>query len=312
MKKYLNMTMILGVCLAMTACGSKQPAASTVESIQTEETEQIANMANPMTEYTSLDALNAVSGTKLVKPGVMGITDEHFYLIECGEYSIAEYSYDLNGIHYVLRGAPVTEDISGVYLRGKAAFDSSSDGQEFIYEDDMKLARWFNTEGQYVFMAQDDGKLDEKTFTSMAGEIKTLTNQFTNDGGHDETEGESVAFVYDVSSLVGNYEDSTSQRAHLEAVATEDGALDITVYWGNSASETSEWHMTAWLTADGRLEYDNCENLIVTNEESGDSSTELIYDGGSGYFTVENNTLHWNGAADDNCKDCVFEKVAAE
>lgn len=311
MKKYTSMAMLLGVCFAMTACGSKQPAASTVETVQTEETEAMANMVNPMTEYTSLDALNAVSGTKLVKPGVMGITDEHFYLIQCGDYNIAEYTYNLNGINYVLRGAPVTEDISGVYLRGKAAFDSNG-SQEFIFEDDMKLARWFNTEGQYVFMSKDDGKLEEKTFTAMAGEIKTLTNQFTNNGGVDETDGEGVSFVYDVSSLTGDYEDSYSQRAHLEAVATEDGALDITVYWGSSASETSEWHMTGWLTADGRLEYDDCENLIVRSEESGDSSTELIYDGGSGYFTVENNKLLWNGAADENCRDCVFEKVMPE
>ncbi len=311
MKRYL-IIMVLGFSIALTACSKETFNMSVIETVTETKEENIINVVNPLTEYDSLEALNAVSSTRLVKPGIMGITDEQFNLIDCDEYTISEYTFNLNGINYILRGAPVTEDISGVYLNGKSAFDDNTDGsQEFIYDDEMKLARWFCAEGQYVFSSLDNGKLDNDTFSSMVSEIKTLTNHLTDtevDETIDETTDHVPESVDDIAPLAGKYNDLTSREAYMNAYMTDKDKLDITIYWGNSGSETSEWHMTAYRTFDGKLEYNDCSSYIVKTSENGESSKEMIYESGSGYFTIEGNTLRWDGAVDENCKDCIFEQ----
>lgn len=111
--------------------------------------------------------------------------------------------------------------------------------------------------------------------------------------------------------LAGSYQDSVSGRAGLTATADENG-LALVIYWGNSASEAVEWKMDARFTEDGTLGYTNCTSKILTMNPDGHETEKLLYENGEGYFTVSGGALVWNGAADENCKECVFEKFPDE
>lgn len=107
-------------------------------------------------------------------------------------------------------------------------------------------------------------------------------------------------------NLQGDWQDSTSQRASaiIKSLGYEQG-VTIKVSWGNSAEETTVWTMTAKASdSNGALVYTDCKKAIVS--ESGE---EVIYENGEGSFDFVGGKLLWTGAADENCKTCVFEKL---
>lgn len=112
-------------------------------------------------------------------------------------------------------------------------------------------------------------------------------------------------------SLEGYYQDTVNQRAKMYIWQTDDG-LGIRVNWTASAFEEREWDMTAALTADNKLEYNDCAeyHLIFSDENEFDS--EEVASNGQGFFTIEEGNLLWNGAADEGCRECVFEKLPEE
>lgn len=118
---------------------------------------------------------------------------------------------------------------------------------------------------------------------------------------------EDNAGVYD--SLVGQYQDSTSQRAVATIERTNDGCYMI-VSWGNSAFEDVVWEMN--LVYDGeKLTYNNCKTSVVTySEDSAEDKEkeEVLSENGEGYFLLEDGALIWEGAQDINCQECRFEK----
>lgn len=109
----------------------------------------------------------------------------------------------------------------------------------------------------------------------------------------------------------GEYEDSFSQRAYMEARDLGDG-LKLTVHWSSSASESSIWTMTARFTSPDRLGYTDCEYGIIVFDDDGKDSYTREYDLGEGYFTLKDDKIYWDGASDDFCRDCVFEKLKYE
>lgn len=108
--------------------------------------------------------------------------------------------------------------------------------------------------------------------------------------------------------LVGNYQDSVSQRATMNTWLTA-GGLAIQVNWSSSAFQHYEWNMTAVLTADNRLEYTNCSKFEITYHENDTYDSKEISSNQNGYFTIDGSKLIWNGAVEENCKACVFELV---
>ncbi len=115
------------------------------------------------------------------------------------------------------------------------------------------------------------------------------------------------------AELMGMYQDSVSGRAMLEA--TFDGitdAVSLEVSWANSAAETVVWNMTASYGEDGKLYYTDGEQTIVTTDENGNQTREMVCQTGSGFFSVYDGSLIWDGAEDENCRTCVFEKLPPE
>ena len=136
---------------------------------------QTNNLPNPMISRESLEEVNKITNGNITKPGVMGITQEGFYTIETNEGIIGEYDFVLNDIRYTIRFSDtiVKDDISGVYIDGKLAFSDDLSVTR-AKGSDLKLARWFNTDGQYVFIAPDT--ISDELFESVFEEVSTLTN----------------------------------------------------------------------------------------------------------------------------------------
>lgn len=111
--------------------------------------------------------------------------------------------------------------------------------------------------------------------------------------------------IYD--ELEGNYQDSVSQRASM-TIKSFDCICEVKVSWASSDELVDEWEFTATYK-DGKLSYEDCCHSQVTykNEEAIDYDIKTI--GEFGYFEYKNGMLYWSGAADSDCKECIFEKM---
>ena len=85
------------------------------------------------------------------------------------------------GFDYTFRCAPTTEDISGVYVGEGTAFPEVKDGMDIVETDDMKLARWFDLNGQHVLIAV--GEIDEATFSGVADELCEMSRMNGGENG---------------------------------------------------------------------------------------------------------------------------------
>ena len=292
MKKLMLALLIAAMTLSLCACG---------KTAEQKPEEEMDGMANPITEYESLAEINELMGIKLAAPAVMGVTDKGYRIYDCGDYQMAEYEFEVNGMPYTLRNASVTDDISGVYVDGKTAFPGEREGDiEYANGEDCKLARWFDLNGQYVLCVEDKGEMEQDDFSLIAEEMYDLT--FCG-----ETDEELTAYY---ETLVGEYADSVSQRATMTLEQNENGGVSAFVSWASSASDCIEWKMTLRLGEDGLLSYNDCEARNVSYGDDGvETFSETVYENGSGFFTPADGKLLWNGAADKACLECVFEKM---
>ena len=280
MKKTLALLLTLTMLLSLSACGGK---------------EEEGGVPNPMTEYASLAELNEATLSRLVGPGVMGVSDESFIAYDCGDYLLAEYNFTVAGVKYMLRSAPTLEDISGFYVNGEPAFSGDiSDGINYAEgEDGVQLARWANVDGQYVFACLSEND----DFTGIAEEMYAVNSPSATGG-------------VDFATLPGEYQDSVSQRASMTVEDNGDETVHMLVSWANSAFETMQWEMNASLGEDGLLYYTDGSSSLVSTAEDGTQEVKVLSVNMEGFFSIADGVLYWNGAADESCRECAFEKVA--
>ena len=125
-----------------------------------------------------------------------------------------------------------------------------------------------------------------------------------------ESTDEAVESKPEYSAFAGNYEDKFSQRAYAQITESADKqSCHITVHWSSSAWEYTEWQMTG-IWADEKLSYSDCLCRTITSDDNGKETVKTEYENGKGYFTFDGQTgnLSWVGAADENCRSCIFEK----
>ena len=308
MKKLFAVALTAALTLCLCACGAEETKTeaetpsgeTTVSTGGSEDKGEMATVKNPMVSYSSLEEINEKVGCALCRPGVMGVSDERFFVIEGSEYNIAEYCYTVAGVSYTMRSAATTQDISGCYEGGKTAFEGVEASSEIQYAEaaGRKLARWFNVDGQYVLSAPASDVGDD--FVSTAQEVYALTLPLGV-----MTEAELEAFY---AELAGQYFDEYSMRATLLAEADGSAGVKLTVSWANSASEFVCWTMTAHRSEDGLLSYSDCLTELVNTTEDGKETRSTLSEGVAGYFAVEEGKLAWTGAEDENCRNCVFAK----
>lgn len=277
--------------LGMTACSPKQPA---------QEQQDGTAIANPMVERSSLEEVNELSGGNMMHPAVMGVTNEHFDTIDTGDYVIGEYEFELNGHLYLFRTATTDEDISGLYIDGKPVFEQFGTDDAIVYETQWYASRWFVGDQQYVLNVAIDGEpMDEETFSNIADEMASMTRP--------QMDEDQKASYY--ADLAGNYQDRVSQRASMTVTAEGSTGIKVEGNWGSSASESTEWHMTAALDenynlsfTDGVVEdvvYDSNGNREVKSKIESDGYIEELPDGVL--------KLHLN--ADSSLNDGEYEKI---
>ena len=291
MKKLLTIILTLAMIISFAACGKEAES----------ENNNIAGLKNPMTTYTSLDEINTKYNVHLVKPGIAGISDETFYGIDSEQYGIAQYNFVAGGYNYCFRATAATfDDISGIYGDNETIFYTEAQGEPeedmMVILDNLKAARWFIGEKQYVLSVTDNGGMEEETFKNIVAEMKALSDDKEPSG---------------IENFVGSYYDSFSQRASLDITANEDGTLHLLVNWGSSATETDQWEMNAAYTPDGALYYTDGvhSRIVLSDDPNAEEEVTTIEENQIGSFTVfDDGQIAWMGASDENCKECVFEK----
>ncbi len=145
-------------------------------------------------------------------------------------------------------------------------------------------------------------------------EEKTTESATQSEEKTTESTDEAVESKPDYSAFAGNYEDKFSQRAYAQITESADKeSCHITVHWSSSALEYTEWQMTG-IWADEKLSYTDCICRTITTEEDKKENVKTEYENGKGYFTFDGQTgnLSWVGAADEDCRSCVFEKYNGE
>lgn len=252
-------------------------------------------MANPWIEMDSLEALNEAADVNLQLPGVMGITEIAYRLLESEDTVLAELCFSVNGVPYMLRASGDLEnDISGVYTEnGETAFAGmEQEERAIVIADNCKLARWMNISGQYVLTVEDEGAMPAETFEGIVDEMMNITNPYQP-----------------TEIAEGLYYDRTSERAYATVTAFEEDTYAIEIHWSDSASEDNVWNMTAAVTEDGLLTYSDCTEKCILTAEDGTSVEKDMNLIPEGYFEIVGELLLWTGAAEDECTTCVFEPV---
>lgn len=273
MKKILSLLLVLLTCLSLSACMKE-------------------DIENPVKEYSSLEEINSKAGVYLVTPGVMGKSNEKYFMLD---NNTAAYSYDLNGYNYYMRGTKfVAEDMSGIFKDGKLLFSGNQDQVAYGEAEGYKVYRFFLGSRQYIFGVNDNGTLDKETFDAQFLEIY---NQIMYDASFEE-----------IKNLIGTYQDSTSQRASMNISLSEVNQLLIDITWSSSATEYDEWIMNARVN-DSKAVYDSVAHYLVVTLEDGTLDSQTLGDYQAGYFEIKDGKLLWSGSGDELTSSCVFEKV---
>lgn len=285
MKKVLSILFVMLVAISLCACSAKQ------EAVEPKQEESIG-MKNPMVEYKSLDEINAKVGSNLIKPGVMGVSDEKFFVVD---ENLADYRFTLNGLEYSFRASKdLNQDISGIYVDGKSMFEN---GTNSTYSDSQYHGFNFVVDDvQYTFTVKDNGQLDDEQFANITDEIFNTVCMDVSDSA--------------VNSLIGEYMDSYSQRAKANISFAGKNMVLINISWSNSVNNADEWTIIATYN-NGKLEYGmgDITHLNVTYKEDGSvDNTLTANDAIPGYFEVIDEKVCWTGSGVETTANCVFEK----
>lgn len=274
MKKLVQTLLILLACLSLFGCKKEE-------------------VENPFKEYSSLAEINLKAGVSLVKPGVMGISNEHFYMCE---NDTAAYTFVLNGKNYYLRGCKdITSDMSSIFSNGKSAFHDYID-EPLAYQEaeGWRAFRFILGNKQYIFGVEDPNKeIKFEDFNNMFNEIyDSIIDAATNP-------------IY--KGFIGEYYDNYSERAVMNInLATVDKLL-IDIVWSSSAEEYDEWIIEGELEND-RIKYDKILHTRVKDNGTDESDVKVLDDYGKGFFTITESKILWNGSGENQTAECEFEK----
>ena len=280
MKKVLSVLMILLLATMVVSC-------STNKQQEEEKSEGIVGMPNPIKEYDSLDKINEIAGVHIVIPSSIPVTDIKYTTISD---EAAQVQFMLDGYKWCVRGSKnVDEDLSGIHNENNV-FIPGQDGA--VYLPDSLIDRFFTEGIQYTIVISESAGYDTVAFSDYTLQFEDVIKKASDPDG-----------------IAGDYQDATSQRASMEITKYE-GVYDITVRWPSSANEETHWYMSGKL--DGkRITYAG-ENIAtyVYDENGSEECTNSTAINNLGYFEIKDGKLYWTGAGQEECKACVFEKVA--
>lgn len=302
MKKLIAITLVLMMLLSLSACAPKnneenEPQPEDIIDADGEDTNapeedgtgDIANMINPYTYYDTLDEINEITGGRLGRAPVMGVSEENYSIIDTTDGKIAQYAFEINGIKYTYRFTPdFANDVSGVYENGNTIFADTD--ENYVEFTGGKAARRLTVDGQYVLVAMDEGMYDLEQFKSIADEIFTGTVPSAS-----------------ASEFAGGWHEVTAGRATLDATA--DGSeLTVEISWANSAAERIFWNFTGHKSEDGFVYYENGVKKDVIFNEEGVESEEILSENESGNLCItEDGNIAWIDGTVEDAEPVIFE-----
>lgn len=301
MKKIIAMVFIAAVIAAFCGCSRETDSAASVEAATTSESigaetgsagSVPAGVPNPIVEYSSLEEINKAACVNLMKPAVTGVSKERFSVIDG---KIAQYVCDINGREWTFRGACVTdEDISGIFDERNVFVPREDYG---VYANEFYLDRFFDGGRQYTIIVKDpvsaDGEilLDGETFSNCCMEMRSIQQQHMDD------------------PLVGDFQNPADERMVLYVERRGD-EYSVSVNLTVSESEFRCWTMQGAVKDGDRLTYRGEEISRYTYDAEGnETSSDVTAANNLGYFEIKDNRLYWTGAAQEECRSCVFEKI---
>ncbi len=295
MKKTL--AILLAVCMlaaVLCGCGEKKPSAASATDLEKEPQQQEVSLPNPVKEYGSLEEINELAHGHLMHPAVMGVTDERFSMIDCGDYQIAQYEYAVNGVPYTYRFSSYVEsDISGIYEGGGELFGSGFENEVKEFAGG-KAYRFFNVDGQYVLTAKDEGALDLETFRLIAEEQQNLASMFGEDGA--------------AAPYAGDWHEKHAGRGMMSVTAQGDTAY-FSVRWANSAFETYFWEFSGEVGEGGAIEYSDGTRVLMRYDEKGNGTEVERIETNSGTISLDDDgSILWTDNDAGSTEPSVFVK----
>lgn len=126
---------------------------------------------------TSVEELNALLGSKLGKPGAMGVTDEKFAVEGEGENQVSVYTFKIGEYTYNFRATKSsdTEYIVGSSDDGDSEYPQDNDGIAYKTTASEKLAWWKVGDISYGLTVNDNGSMDMDMFKGCAEELQAIT-----------------------------------------------------------------------------------------------------------------------------------------
>ena len=118
-------------------------------------------------------------------------------------------------------------------------------------------------------------------------------------------------------NIIGNYYDTISQRANMQIAAVGDKDADVTIQWGNSASETVVWHFSGACVTGAKgitIEYNNGTKKVLTSDGKGTINEKVEYENGTGKLVFDEQNSHpvWLDDQENTGARCAFEYAQAE
>lgn len=290
--KFIFKGKLLTAALALTLCFSFSVRGADAEEAKED---KFAGLPNPIVEYETLDEINEKIGVNLLPPSEEDVSDERFSIIND---SIAQYVCNFNGTEWTFRAAELTdEDISGIF----SEYNEFVPGQDYILStNEFYMNRFFDRDKQYTIVVENpvsaDGEIfiNEDEFMDVCMELQLIQKLHMDD------------------PLVGDYQDTVSQRASAY-VERFDEVYNVSVFWSDSASECTRWTMYDAVKDGDRLTYRGEEICHDTYDEEGNvTSSDVTVSNNLGFFEIKDGMLYWTGAAQENCRSCVFEKIIYE
>lgn len=283
--KRIALLLLIGLLTAgLSACSgqsSQDEEAPAEQSAEENESEDSVGMVNPIKEYASLEEINEITQGKLCHPPVMGVSDEAYSIIDCGDYKVAQYDFSVNGIPYCYRFAnDVADDISGIYANGGTLFAADDADHEVKEFDGGKAIRCFTTDGQYVLSVNDAGALNEDAFRSIAEELFSFTV-------------EADSYGYDLDAFIGSWYEQIAGRGLMTVTADGEKAV-FNVEWSNSASEVYRWEFAGTVNEEGVIEYTDGRKYSAVFDQAGNETISELSDSNTGSVRIdENGDLLW-------------------
>ncbi|MBO6114563.1 MAG: hypothetical protein J6P57_05855 [Lachnospiraceae bacterium] len=158
----------------------------------------------------------------------------------------------------------------------------------------------------------------QTTTGETSGQTATTEAQVKEDTADSNTTvaSEKKEEVAVTNTFEGTYHETLAGRGTINIKKDTDTNYTVEISWAGSAAEMSDWVCHPTLQ-DGKLIYDDCVQTYTIFDENGNPTTDdegvatpvIVYEGGKGSFSFNNDgNLVWDDQTEHVADDSVFAK----